>query len=749
MSPDGRYIVVTNDSQRTDLVAPASASNLVSGYSLTVVDARTMRVTDVFHGDGVDFFTGITAMRDPANRSRTIILASDGGHNSLRIFDLGGDGKLTPEPQAIALPTASDTGYANDGHAFPATIGISQNGRIAYVANNLGESVSAVDVGARSVLHSTSVGYYPYGVAVAGNRLFATNSGFAQYRVLSQPARAPQFTNPAADQYKSSSLSIVSLQGGGDVNTTDPPGVVRMDPVPNGVDDVGSARPSSIVVRGDGRYAYVSLANVDRIATVSLFGAPHVVGGLDLRLFVNAPYGTAPSAEALSKDGKMLYVALAGINAVAVLDARDPSKLHRLGLIPTGWYPSALTLSPDGHYLYVADAKGVDGWGLLQRVDLRRLSLVHATLAALHYNRAAQPAKEDFVVPPLRSNKRSNTVDRIVYISVGSNTYDAMLGDLKGTDGQPHGSGEPSLTSYPQSVTPNLHALARTYALADNFYANDWNIDANQQFGLSGVTTLYTARTADVNDGRAPLDAHAQDPENYPRAGYLFNSLARADLSFRDYGGLMRLSGYTEATPAPAPTPSRGRGRETPRPPAQVDPGGGNYGLDVPALAALAGHVDLNYPGWNTSVTDVQRAQAFIDDMEPLARNGQEPSYTYVWLPTVAGAAGAADADRALGKIVEFLSQTPHWSSTAIFIVPDGIQSGRDHVNPMRSYALVVSPLAKRGYVGNAHLSVASVVKTEEELLGLSPLALNDLLATDMADFFSDVPYPSQYQALP
>jgi hypothetical protein len=65
----------------------------------------------------------------------------------------------------------------------------------------------------------------------------------------------------------------------------------------------------------------------------------------------------------------------------------------------------------------------------------------------------------------------------------------------------------------------------------------------------------------------------------------------------------------------------------------------------------------------------------------------------------------------------------------------------------MRSYALVVSPLARRGYVGDRHLSVASVVKTEEEVFGLLPLSLNDLLASDMAGFFTDAPVPETYQA--
>jgi hypothetical protein len=96
---------------------------------------------------------------------------------------------------------------------------------------------------------------------------------------------------------------------------------------------------------------------------------------------------------------------------------------------------------------------------------------------------------------------------------------------------------------------------------------------------------------------------------------------------------------------------------------------------------------------------------------------------------------------------VDFVSHTPHWSSTVIFIVPEGVSSPADHVNPMRSYALVVSPLARRGYVGEQHLSVASVVKTEEEVFGLLPLSLNDLLASDMAGFFTDAPVPETYQA--
>ena len=60
---------------------------------------------------------------------------------------------------------------------------------------------------------------------------------------------------------------------------------------------------------------------------------------------------------------------------------------YRYGLIPTAWYPTALALSRDGRYLYVVNSKGVNGWGVLQRIDLKHTSLVKATLAALRYNR--------------------------------------------------------------------------------------------------------------------------------------------------------------------------------------------------------------------------------------------------------------------------------------------------------------------------------------------------------------------------
>ena len=57
-------------------------------------------------------------------------------------------------------------------------------------------------------------------------------------------------------------------------------------------------------------------------------------------------------------------------------------------------------------------------------------------------------------------------------------------------------------------------------------------------------------------------------------------------------------------------------------------------------------------------------------------------------------------------------------------------------IHPHRTPLVVVSPYAKKGFVGARHYSTASVVKTEELLLGLPPNNLGDLFATDLRDLF-------------
>ncbi len=709
LSPNEQWAVVANDGT-TLPPAPqplAAKSDLVAGDALVVVNARTMRVSDVYHAPGNAFSGGVAVVADPENPANTLVLATDAKHDVVRVFDLSANGTLSADAP-IALPLASAPGYAINGVAGPSALVVAPDGKVVYVAERGGDIVAAVDLMTRTVLGGVAVGFSPESIAATQERVYAGDAGLAEYRVAATPARTPSFAQPETDDDRASSLAVVPLDASGAPQSTDSVSFLRMDSVPDGVRNVGGIIPSAIVTRADGRYAYVALANIDRVAIVDLTATPRVVNGLDLRLFPNAPYGTQPSAEALSSNGTRLYVALGGLNAVAVLDAKVPTKLHRLGLVPTGWYPSALALSRDGRYLYVASSKGVGGWGVLQRVDLRHLPLGPATLSALRYNRVAAYAKENTLVPPLRSNRRSAKIRHVIYVSVGIDDYDAVLGDLTDASGGAHGNGSPSYELYPASVTPNLHALARTFALADNLYAGS-DAAAMLQLATAATVTLPVERDA----------AGAADPESYPRAGYVFNALSRAHESFRDYGALFDVSGLHD----------------------------GRYTLDVPALDVLDGNFDPDYDVENADATDATLAHEFVRDFTALSQQDRIPDFTFVRLPTTAGGEGAAD--RALGTIVDAVTHAPQWSSTALFVVPEYFAVRRDHVDGSRIYAIVVSPYARRGFVDGDHLSVPSVVKTEEELLGLPPLAVSDLLATDMAECFTESPDLHPYVALP
>jgi DNA-binding beta-propeller fold protein YncE len=718
LSPDDRFAIVSNDDSDANVRPHPGTGGLVSGYSLTVVNTASMRVADVYHDPNATFYAGIAAVRDPRNPAQTLVFASDGAHDLMRVFDLGTAGRLTPE-RTIPLPSPSRPGYAGDHRAFPSSIVISRDGRVAYVVESLGEAVAAIDIASRSVLGEARVGIRPFAIALAGGRLYVADAGLSDYRVLATPSRVPQFGLPDIDPDRASSLAIVPLSTD-EALATNPDAVsfLRLDRVPDGTQNVGGIIPSAVVTRRDGGYAYVALSNVDRVVTVTLRGKPRTVHGLDLRLFPDAPYGTQPSSEVLSPNDTRLYVALSGINAVAVLDARHPAVLHRLGLIPTGWYPSALAISRNGRYLYITDAEGLHGWGMLQRVDLRRFPLGPATLSALRYNRNAAFARPNALVPPLRSRRRSDAIAHVFYLSVGVDSYDAVLGDLTDAQGRRHGNGDPSYVAFGESVTPNLHALAREFALADNVYAPRVPAIAIQLATAAGAT-LPVERDAPLADARTPFKGYGEDPEEYPRAGFLFNSLERANETFRDYGGLEQVSGYRD----------------------------GLYDFDVPLLAALSGSVDTNYAAMNPHVTDEQRAREFASDFDSLVNENRVPNFTYVWLPTVPG--GEADADRAIGTIVDTISHAPQWTSSAIFIVPDSVQLFRDHVDGSRIYAVVVSPYAKRGFVYHEHLSIASVVKTEDEILGLPPLSIGDLLASDLAPCFTPKANTEPFQASP
>ena len=193
---------------------------------------------------------------------------------------------------------------------------------------------------------------------------------------------------------------------------------------------------------------------------------------------------------------------------------------------------------------------------------------------------------------------------------------------------------------------------------------------------------------------------------------------------------------------------------------------GQSYFLKNPLLAVLGEnndsgepHLDKNYPGYNFGISDQRRALEFIADYDRMLKNNTLPTYLYLYQPndhtgpaattnvTITGGdpSGAeliADGDTALGMVVKHIIASPAYynsadgTGTAIFFTYDDAQSGRDHLDPHRTPLVVISPYAKPGYLAKRHYSTASIVKTEELLMGLPPNNYGDLLATDLRDMF-------------
>src|SRR5207302_1969398 len=124
--------------------------------------------------------------------------------------------------------------------------------------------------------------------------------------------------------------------------------------------------PSALALRGG--ELFVALAGANGIVRVDLARGA-VVEQLSVALDPHAPTGSDPNALALSPDGKTLYVAMAGNNAVAVVRL-ETTRMRVAGLVPVGWYPTAVAVSPDGRALYVANGKGAGSGANPDRKDI-------------------------------------------------------------------------------------------------------------------------------------------------------------------------------------------------------------------------------------------------------------------------------------------------------------------------------------------------------------------------------------------
>jgi hypothetical protein len=107
-----------------------------------------------------------------------------------------------------------------------------------------------------------------------------------------------------------------------------------------------------------------------------------------------------------------------------------------------------------------------------------------------------------------------------------------------------------------------------------------------------------------------------------------------------------------------------------------------------------------------------------------------------------------ANADYAVGLLVERVTKSRYWRETAIFMIEDDAQDGPDHVDARRTVGLVISPYVKRAYVDSTLYTTSSMLRTIELLLGLPPMTQYDAAAPPMYAAFSIKAEPGDYTAI-
>ncbi len=593
---------------------------------------------------------------------------------------------------------------------------------VLYAANRSltadNSNVIAFDTASRAVVARIPVGASPYQTLLSknGKRLYVSN-------------------------WSSRNVSIIDTATNGVISTI----------------EVG-ANPNDMKLSADGRL-FVACSNDNTVRVIDTVGLK-LIETISTSLTPHAPEGSTPNALEIDPVRKLLFVANADNNDLAVVDISKRSHSVVAGFVPTGWYPSALVMAGHGADLYVGVAKGEAAYPdimgpdsplrvrgqtedvsikTLQSSAVERISLATLKTKLPGYTRqvyANSPYNDALLARALPSTVPSvipdevgkgSPIHHVIYILKENRTYDQVFGDLARTNG------DPRLTIFGRQITPNHHALAEQFVALDNVYCDGEVSEDGHSWSMGAYATDFNEKGWPTNYGGHSGLAWAA--AKVPNSGYLWDMAKRYNLTYRSYGEYAsRVSTATNA---------------------QMDARQGIYGL--------LGHVSNAYGG--NTVRDGENADVFIREFDQYEANFDStdvnkrlPNVVVMSLPedhtkgTSPGAftpqASVASNDIALGRIVDRVTHSKYWADTAIFVIEDDAQDGPDHVDARRTVALAISPYIHRNKVDSTVYTTSSILRTIELLLGLPPMSQYDAAATPMYNAFGTTADLTPYTAI-
>ena len=668
VSPDGRYVVTVNAGYGTfeskyeqSLAVLDTQSGVLSDFpddrTLAKTGKQTLYSGLAFSRDGQHIFASMASLTDPIGDGKN---ATGSG---VVVYSFT-NGKISPErmiPLSLQqLAQGRKTKLIGDadgdkGVPYPAAIGAvgTAGSEKLLVVENLSDDVLLID---------------------------ATTGAIEKRFDLAENDAVPSTYPIALAVSKDGARAFVALWNASEI--------VELDLARKQVGrKLTLLKPSSPIAPGthpcafdftpDGKVLYVALANRDAVAAVNVGAGPglgqfSVKGYFDTRLPGQSYFGAEPVALAVNGDGSRLYVANSASNAVAVIDtgkltmkASKVGMVEPIGFVPTEWMPISMSFIPSssGGKLYIATDKGkgtgpnnfpqrpVDSMksGGPARSNAYIATLLYGSLATLDQadieTNLAEWTKVVIDSNRMKAAQEQITfaggaqgrIKHVIYIIKENRTYDQIFGDLS-KDGKPVGNGDPRLTMFGSSITPNLHRLALQFGVLDNFFdsgevSGDGHVWSTAAIGSDYLEKTWqqsyrgSQRTYDyegvVADGY-PLLQKIPDI-NEPRSGYLWGDLASHGKTYYHFAEFISTTFCDEAQTANPQLGPMLEGRScahkaiAPGEPMPAEWGGGvnKWPWAIPLIATniatkpeLEGHFAPEYPDFNLLVPDHCRTEA-------------------------------------------------------------------------------------------------------------------------------------------
>jgi YVTN family beta-propeller protein len=788
-SPDGKYLIFSQDSGHVTVANVNSTTGLLTDNAQVSVpmDATAITVPTVP--------PTTLPLLNSANCTQTVTMPATGvtlsgpvgTTGSLAIpcgipYSAAANGTASSYPTGIAISPDLKTAYAvlnfNNTLAkidltqtppvevsdirvgnVPHSVVISPDGTTAYVSNEAGRiavsgdfqlysngvpvvaqnptgatatgTISVVNLATFTVTGSISTGLHPTGMAFIGDDLLVANAYDDTLSVINT-------TTNTVSRTISLGLPIS---------------------VPGSATPAYGAGPNSISVDQVNNVAYVALYNSNAIAVVDLsaYSTTPVVGLI--------PVGYAPSSVvADATDGVVLVANDKGWGTtgnpnplwgtVSGAPTTDNSTATEFGVNALNTHQDLGTVS----IIPVPSISTLATW--TKQVSLNN----HWDLKASISEAAGGKSTTKPVAIPAHIGDPS-LIKHVFLIIRENRTYDQILGDKLGGNGDPSLAvfgDETAVTGQTGPVTPNAHFLVTRFPLLDNFY------DPSRQ-SADGHNWIVQAMAPYSDDIQSPdwlrdYPSNGGDTLAYQNKGNLYNLAVKAGISLKNYGEYIEENTFnvpgctpTIITMSCEPTWSEFY-QDTVDYEAGTEKQLTYYNVigSYSPLPDVMNHTVQNYPQFDLGIPDQFRVDVWKQDFAKDVAAGTVPQLEIMWIssdhtggPPTAQAM-QADNDLALGRFVDIISHSNVWSSSVIFVEEDDAQTGVDHVDGHRSPAYVISPfvaqkVTKTGTGGgvveeSSYYSQVNITRTIEQILGLTPMNQNDLIASPMYNLFYNVP---------